>query len=211
MTDTNKKYLISQIEGLAELDGRYKSLQCINFKPTEPRRGNFSLVFRAFDKVEDCEVAIKFFDPDLLADQYRLACFEREPEILAMLIGSRRCLQMDGPIRQYDLKIPLPDGTDFLAPILFFVSNWVDRDIDAYFEVQDKIESLAKLDVFRGIVLRFLSSHLTYSLRLVRQCRALSASAGPTNVPQPDPRQLIPSSRPLSEYGREPPTGYRLL
>ena len=102
--------------------------------------------------VEQKDVALKFFDPDCLSQTYRLACFRREPEILERLKSSRRCVQIDGPMRQYDLEVPLPNGEFFSVPCNYFVCDWIDDDVDAYFDRQDEMEALSKLSVFRGLV-----------------------------------------------------------
>ena len=151
-SDTNKRHLIRQIESLSELDGRYTSCKCINFALGQPRRGHFSLVFKARDQVEQKDVALKFFDPDYLGQTYRLACFKREPEILDRLKSSKRCVQINGAMRQYGLEVPLPNGDLFSVPCNYFVCDWIDDDVDAYFDRQDEIEALSKLSVFRGLV-----------------------------------------------------------
>ena len=53
MSDANKIILVADLESLSELDGRYVSLKCVNFAPKKPKRGEFSLVFSAHDKVEE--------------------------------------------------------------------------------------------------------------------------------------------------------------
>lgn len=160
MSDANKIILVAGLESLTELDGRYVSLKCVNFALGMPKRGEFSLVFQAHDKVDDKKVAIKFYDPDRLGETYRLQCFQREPDVLALLRGSRRCIQLDGAVRVYNLKIPLPDGRIFSAPCQYFVCDWIDEDIDDYFKTQHTVETIAKLDLFRDIVLSVASAHL---------------------------------------------------
>ena len=55
-------------------------------------------------------------------------------------------------MRQYNLEVPLPNGELFSVPCNYFVCDWIDDDVDAYFDRQDEIEALSKLSVFRGLV-----------------------------------------------------------
>jgi serine/threonine protein kinase len=159
MSDANKIFLIQQVESLELLDDRYAECKCINFAPGQPRRGYFSLVFKARDTVEQKDVAIKFFDPDCLGQVYRLQCFAREPEILVRLKSSPRCVQINGPMRTFALAIDLPDGRVFQAPCNYYVCDWIDDDIDKFFDRQDEIEAIAKLTIFRSIVSAINSVH----------------------------------------------------
>src|SRR5262245_5849926 len=94
---SNRDILIAHLETLPLLANRYRDIKCVNYDPVSgEKRGCFSLVFRAFDVVEDRVVALKFFDIDsgVLQNAYRIKAFEREPEILKVLLGQERCLQL---------------------------------------------------------------------------------------------------------------------
>jgi hypothetical protein len=65
VSSANSQLLVNALESQAELDGRYIGLKCVNINSlTGEKRGCFSLVFRAFDKVDQRPVALKFFDLD---------------------------------------------------------------------------------------------------------------------------------------------------
>ena len=74
----NSQLLVSTLEGLPLLNGRYSNLKLKNVTD-RAKRGNFSLVFKAFDDLESSNVAIKFFDLDpRKLVPYRQLDFERE-------------------------------------------------------------------------------------------------------------------------------------
>ncbi len=74
--NNNREYLIKELTSLNSFLGRYEKLKCINYDPNSGnKRGCFSLVFQAFDTLEEKFVAIKFFDPDprYSTDLYRIS------------------------------------------------------------------------------------------------------------------------------------------
>ena len=78
MLHVNSKRLVQELEALPELDGRFTDLKLVNCQGAV-KRGNFSLVFRAKDKVAGDDVAIKFFDLDPAKnDPFNLSCFDSE-------------------------------------------------------------------------------------------------------------------------------------
>jgi len=90
----NRLHLINSLHSTGTLDGRYEKINCINCDITtgEQRQGSLSVVFKAYDKLMDKNVAIKFFDPvSSPFDQYRVQSFQREPEILRTIINKKRC------------------------------------------------------------------------------------------------------------------------
>src|SRR3954462_10178997 len=105
---SNRDVLIAHLEAMPLLASRYRDIRCINYDPASgAKRGCFSLVFRAFDVVEEKAVALKFFDIDLavIQNKYRIQAFEREPEILKILVGQERCLQLAAHLDRYTLEI----------------------------------------------------------------------------------------------------------
>lgn len=157
-----QKLFIEQLEAVALMDERYQQLKCVNF-PNDIKRGHFSLVFKAFDAIEKKHVAVKFMDPEYMTDPYRLEAFKREPKILESLIGKRRCLQLNGGLKKYELKIPilkLDGSVQYIGlPIDYFVIEWLDDDLDVIFQTQDSVESIAKLELFNEIVLAVETLH----------------------------------------------------
>lgn len=158
---SQRELLIEELVNLSVLDGRYEQLCCVS-SPDSNKRGAFSLVFRAFDRLEGKLVAIKFFDPssDFMRDTYRLNAFAREPEILQQLLGKRRCLQLVAGMKTYFLKIPTQNGTAIATFACdYFVADWIPNEIDSFFECQHEVSAEEKLLLFNEIVLAVEGLH----------------------------------------------------
>jgi hypothetical protein len=118
----NKRALIADIETKGNINDRYEDLTCMNFDSISGERiGVLSLVFNGKDILLDKPVAIKFMDPDQLSDDYRVDCFHREPEILKLLEGKRRCLQLVADIATHDLVQKFSGMPPIKLPCKFFV------------------------------------------------------------------------------------------
>jgi serine/threonine protein kinase len=163
VSSANSQLLVNALENQAEIDGRYSGLKCVNMNSlTGEKRGCFSLVFRAFDKVEQHPVALKFFDldPSNIFAQYRFDAFKREHTILQGLLGVRRCLQVTSSFSTYKLHLPSQNGTSFEIPCPYFAVEWLDEDVDMYFQQQDLIDTVEKLRLYHDIVLAIEALHL---------------------------------------------------
>ena len=162
MSSANSLLLVNALESQAEVDGRYSGLKCVNIDSlTGTTRGCFSLVFRAFDKVDQRPVALKFFDldPSNIFANYRFDAFQREHTILQSLLGVRRCLQVASSFSTYKLQLTNPAGTLFEMPCPYFAVEWLDEDVDMYFQQQDTIDTLEKLRLYHDIVLAVEALH----------------------------------------------------
>lgn len=148
--------LVDTLEGLPSLEGRYANLKVVNWSTTSGKRGFFSLVFRADDTVEGRPVALKFFDPAQLMDQYRLAAFQRECSILQGLMNVDRCLQLEKGIAAYNLTVPGSAG--IVIPCQYFAVQWIESDVDDYFlgKTDDAVD---KLKLFNEMVLSVEALH----------------------------------------------------
>jgi len=158
----NSLYLVNTLENLPLLDGRYAQMKCVNVtSATGVTRGVFSLVFRAFDQVDQRWIALKFFDiaPNKMFDQYRVDSFGREHSILQTLLGVRRCLQVASALTTFKLEITQPGGSPLEIPCPYFAVEWIDEDVDSYFEMQDSYDALDKLQLFNDIVLSVEALH----------------------------------------------------
>jgi serine/threonine protein kinase len=158
----NSSYLVNTLEGLALLDSRYAQLTCVNVdSATGDTRGVFSLVFRAFDELEQRWVALKFYDiaPHKVFDRYRVDAFRREHSILQTLLGVRRCLQVGSAFSIFKLEIPQHGGAPLEIPCPYFAVEWLDDQVDHYFEKQDFYDALDKLQLFNDIVLSVEALH----------------------------------------------------
>ncbi len=160
MARTHKQQsLIQQIEALDHLEYRFENLKCINSSILGKRKGCLSLVFIADDVAEDKKVALKFIDPEYLGDRYRLATFNREPEILKKLQNKHRCLTLILGGNSFNWEISMAGGLTSTLPIDYFVTDWLDEDIEEYFLEQQDYEAAIKLKIFRSAVLAVASFH----------------------------------------------------
>lgn len=160
----NNLRLISVLEAMPLLDGRYEGMKFVNYNSViDEKRGCFSLVFRAFDRLNQKTVALKFYDidPQRMMDIYRQQSFQREHEILKTLLTKKRCLQLASGLSTYDLQVPLPDGTTVALPCQYFAVEWLDKDIDDYFYClgHGSSDSIQKLRIFYEIVLAIEALH----------------------------------------------------
>src|SRR6266496_4880484 len=133
--DANRDILVNALIKAKDLNGRYINIKCVNWPPNpgEYKRGYFSLVFKAYDTRESKDVAIKFYDPGNAPNVYRLNCFKREPEILKQLLDKKRCLQLVEEMAVHTIKVVIPGGLEFDLHCGYFVTDWIDYDIDDYF------------------------------------------------------------------------------
>lgn len=158
MLHRNSQRLVSELETLPLLDGRFRDITLVNM-PNGEKRGFFSLVFKAYDEIEDKYVALKFFDQDpSKMTAHRLACFDREHELLEKLVGLPRCLQLLSPKGVLEFNV----GTDdfpYISRATYFVTEWLDTDIDQYFLRQDIARAVEKLKILNEAVLAIEALH----------------------------------------------------
>src|SRR5688500_10128394 len=159
MTD-NKSPLVLAFEGLPDIGGRYREVRCVNFRPgdADKGRGHFSLIFRAEDSETGRPVAIKVMDPDYLTDLYRMECFRREPQIISTLQAHQRSLKLVEGHKTFVINLAMV-SVSFSVPIDFFVTEWLDEDIEDYFFSQTNYSAAVKLAIFRQIVLAIKVLH----------------------------------------------------
>lgn len=159
----NRVALIKTLEGLSLLDGKYEKITCINCDRTtgQQLRGAFSVVFRAYDRVANKWVALKFFDPACSPfEAYRLDAFKREPELLKTLLNKRRCLQLASELSLFNLSATdNKTGAPITLTCCYFALDWLDEKTEHYFEQQDQYSAAEKLRLFRGIVLAVAALH----------------------------------------------------
>lgn len=160
MLHGNSQLLVDTLESLELFENRYSNLQLVNVPISGPKRGFFSLIFRAKDELTGNEVALKFFDLDPnKADVYRIKSFEREHEILTRLIGAPRRLQVLSNFNTYNLQAAVSGGIVITLPASYFAVDWLDDDIDEYFQSQGTKPAIEKLKIFNEVVLAVESLH----------------------------------------------------
>ena len=161
----NTRTLIQALQN-ATLDERYSNIEVVNRDPSNgsPRdgdRGSFSVIFRAFDSATHQHVAIKFFDPSQqrFGPNYRMTLFSREVDILQRLRGRRRCLQLVQPLSEMAISVHDSQGNVVKVVCGYFVMEWLDGSIEAYFVNHQAYDALIKLALFRSMVLGVFALH----------------------------------------------------
>jgi serine/threonine protein kinase len=159
---SNRQILVDELEALPLLDGRYESIKWMNPPSASgEKRGCFSLVFRAYDRLEKKKVALKFFDidPANMMQLYRRQAFSREHEILGTLINRERCIQLCSALSVYNLSVLGPGGSTLTIPCEYFAIEWIDDEIDEYFERQEAFDAIDKLRLLNEIILAVQALH----------------------------------------------------
>jgi len=157
---TNRDILLRELTNMPLLHGRFTNMTCVNYDPKRPRdkKGCFSLIFKCVDQTTGKNMALKFFDPDRMNELYRIQAFRKEPEILTKLLGKRRCLQLTQGLKPLPINISTPLGPVIL-PCEYFAIQWIDSDIEDYFQSQNRYDTATKLGIFRDIVLAIQVLH----------------------------------------------------
>ena len=152
MSDQNrqnqKESFIKLIESRKIICDRYVDICRINKNAGD---GNFSLVFKAKDIHNKRRwVALKFFDPLLYGDRYRLECFHRESEMLKDLRGQHNILPLIQEKTDLDLALETKDGLPFSLHLMFYSSKLGKFNINNYIYNQ-KTDYLTNILFFREI------------------------------------------------------------
>lgn len=146
--DSERENHIRLIEAQHLINGRFTDVRRI-----DPRAGdgNFSLVFKALDNSTNRKVALKFFNPLCMNDEYRARCFDRESEILLILQGQRDILQLVEP--RTELRLRLTEnvsGIPVQISYLFLTTELADSNILHYIYA-DEVTSTRSLQFFRAM------------------------------------------------------------
>jgi len=100
----DREAILRIVERRADLDNRFSSIRRLG---PSGGRGHFSVLFRAYDKITDKDVALKFYDPlrTFAPDApYRIGSFQREAKILEELSGEPDIIGWISPINQFTEK-----------------------------------------------------------------------------------------------------------
>lgn len=148
------------------LDERFLDARVVNRDRSngDPVRGGgiLSVVFKANDSHTGTPVAIKFFDPDHQGPRatYRAELFQREAGLLHAVRGNTRCLQLVQGLREFDLTLMSESaGLSITIPCQYFVTEWLDHDINAIFYAQETFDAGEKLALFRNLSLAVTALH----------------------------------------------------
>lgn len=89
---TDREPFLQLIERRTLIDNRFSQPQRID---SNGGGGVFSLIFKATDTTRNCPVVLKFMIP--MSNAYRLACFERESQVLSQFAGQRDIIELVAP------------------------------------------------------------------------------------------------------------------
>lgn len=143
-----KESYIKLIESQSIICNRYVDIRRINENAGD---GCFSLVFNARDTLnKEEEVALKFYDPSLIGDSYRLKCFHREAEILQDLRDQKNILPLVQEKTDLNLSLKTEEGYLFPLHLIFYSSKLARFNITDYIYNQ-KTDYLTNILFFREI------------------------------------------------------------
>lgn len=160
--DPNNEFLRQQLESMSLLNGRYSNIRLVNYDAsTDRKRGAFSMVFRAFDEVDQRDVALKFYDQDPArkTDLYRIQAFHREHQILQNLLNIDRCLQLTSAFETCTVRVQLGGVPDFTIAADFFAVEWLDEEVDSFFLSHGSYSPIERLRLFNEVVLAVEALH----------------------------------------------------
>jgi serine/threonine protein kinase len=142
--DNDRAKLISAIEALGTINGRYSGLTRLS---PDAGDGTFSLVFTARDERGGQEVCLKIFNI-LNADSYRRACFTREGRILDQLKDRPDVLPIIESESSFSFRVG-PEGHEFLLPVPYIATAVARSDFRAYIYSTNR-KAARDLEMFRA-------------------------------------------------------------
>ena len=106
-------------------------------------------------------VAIKFFDPDYQGARlpYRLDLFEREFSLLQSLSGGNRMQSVKEQLTELPLSLVVPGGHRVTIVFRYFVTEWLEGEIENYFFNNTNYSDEEKLEVYRECCLAVFALH----------------------------------------------------
>ena len=139
---------IKLIESQPDINGRYRHQTRLD---GNAGGGSFSLVFKA-DSVEDGQrVCLKFYDPQMQNDQYRVACFERESQIMVMLRDQADILRLVEPAMGFPCAVDTKSGEQLTFPLRYIATELASSDARHYIYWPKKRSVADDLECFRAM------------------------------------------------------------
>src|SRR4029077_724145 len=131
----DREAIIKIVERRTELDKRFSNIRRLG---PSGGQGYFSILFRAYDKITDKDVALKFYDPlrTFAPDApYRIGSFQREAKILEELRGEPDIIGWISPISQFTEKLDA-GGITLDLPFTYFALELAETDLDSVINSQ---------------------------------------------------------------------------
>ena len=172
-----REAIIQIVERRVELDNRFSKIRRLG---PSGGHGHFSILFRAYDKATDKDVALKFYDPlrTFASDAaYRFGSFEREARILEELSGEPDVIGWISPVNRFTEKFDA-GGISLDLPFTYFALELAETDLGSVISAQ----TLTTEDILRRFnqmcrsIRRF--HHLGYAHRDIKPSNFLIMSDG---------------------------------
>lgn len=125
MIDPREPYLLL-VEATPEVGGRFTGLQRLGARGAG---GQFSLLFSASDSATGKRVAIKVFDPTQM-DSYRIACFEREAQLLQEFSGQPDIITQVAPYGRFVTHTTGPGGIHIPMPFQYYAMELARESVE---------------------------------------------------------------------------------
>lgn len=124
--DPTRDGFLNLIEARRDIGGRFTNLTRLGATGGD---GYSSLVFKATDNQTNCEVAIKVFRPDRLAETYRFQSFCREAILMEQLVGARNILQWVSAREEFTERVHTTSGMAFDWNFPYFAVELASADV----------------------------------------------------------------------------------
>jgi serine/threonine protein kinase len=152
--DPQRETLLRTIEGQALIGGRFEQLQRLGSAGGD---GNFSLLITARDRQQGGRVALKFFHPDHLRNQYRWQCFLREPTLLQRFSREPDILQCLAPHDEF--SVPFTNGSlTYNVAFAYYAVELAVRDVNEVI-LTNEWNPNQKLEAFRAMCRAIQRTH----------------------------------------------------
>jgi serine/threonine protein kinase len=123
-----REAILRIVERRAELDKRFSNIRRLG---PSGGHGHFSVLFRAYDRITNKDVALKFYDPlrTFASDAaYRIGSFQREAKILEELSGEPDIIGWVAPINQFTEQFDA-GGISLDLPFTYFALELAETDL----------------------------------------------------------------------------------
>jgi serine/threonine protein kinase len=145
-SDPQRETLLSTIEGQPLVGGRFENIRRLG---QDGGDGSFSLMLSGDDRVSGKRVALKFFHPQQMMDQYRWDCFQRESHILERFLGMPDILQRVAPRDQFSIPFS-HQGMSLSIPFAYYAAELAETDVNQII-LADEWSPRQKLEGFRAM------------------------------------------------------------
>jgi serine/threonine protein kinase len=131
----DREAIIQIVERRTELDKRFSNIRRLG---PLGGHGHFSILFRAYDKISEKDVALKFYDPLRTFEpdaSYRIGSFQREAKILEELSGEPNIIGWISPVNQFTEKLDA-GGISLDLPFTYFALELAETDLGSVINSQ---------------------------------------------------------------------------